>query len=99
MADPIAEATALLSTLMHCRRQARELQACQRGGSGGAGGGDCARQEQAFVTCSHEHLPSVIGHLIKVRARLHGAVCAYLALRQVAQLCPAPCADRRLEVQ
>ena len=32
MAEPIERATALLSTLLHCKQQARALQACQRAG-------------------------------------------------------------------
>ena len=65
MGEPIAQATALLSTLMHCRKQALELQSCRRGSSAG----DCARQEAAFTTCSNEHLPAVIGHLVKIADR------------------------------
>ena len=63
MADPIAQATGLLSTVLHCRKQAAELQTCKRQG------GPCDRQEAAFITCSHEHLPSVVEHLVKIADR------------------------------
>ena len=60
--EPIQQATALLSTLLHCRRQAKELQACQRSDEGRL----CERQEAAFVTCSKEHVGLVVEHLVKV---------------------------------
>lgn len=56
----------MLSTLLHCRRQAIALQRCRQGGSDGR----CEREMAAFATCSEEHLPAVIGHLVKV-ADLH----------------------------
>ena len=62
--EPIARATAMLSTLMHCRRQALALRRCQRGPDAAAGG--CDRETAAFTTCSTENLPRVIGHLVKV---------------------------------
>ena len=58
--DPITQATALLTCLMHCRRQAQALQACQRDGGG------CDREAAVFTTCAQSNLPLVIGHLIKV---------------------------------
>ena len=62
MADEsISRAMAVLSTMLHCRKQARELQACQRGGGGG-----CERQEAAFVTCSEAHAGMVVQHLVKI---------------------------------
>ena len=62
--DPVARATALLSTLLHCRQHALALRACQRGLPAAPSG--CERESAAFVTCSNEHLPQVIGHLIKI---------------------------------
>ena len=58
--DPIEHATALLSTLLHCRTQANALRACKRDGA------TCEAQEAAFVTCSQEHIGLVITHLVKI---------------------------------
>jgi hypothetical protein len=58
--DPVTQAASLLSTLLHCRKQAKELQHCQKQGGG------CERETQAFTTCSVEHMPLVINHLIKI---------------------------------
>jgi len=60
--DVIAQATSLLSTLMHCRRQAQDLQRCQRDQPSRG----CIREQSAFVTCSNEHISLVIGHLVKI---------------------------------
>ena len=61
--DPIEHATALLSTLLHCRNQANQLRACRvRDG----GSGSCEREEAAFVTCSKEHVGLVVQHLVKI---------------------------------
>ena len=60
--DLIEHAAAYLSTLLHCRKQARDLQACQRRD----GGGSCVHEEAAFVTCSQEHIGLVVQHLVKV---------------------------------
>lgn len=62
--DPITHATALLSTLMHCREQARELQACRRGSGNGAT--DCSNREAAFITCSEAHVGMVVQTLVKI---------------------------------
>ena len=61
-ADPIASATGLLSTLMHCRKQAAALQRCKRSGNPAG----CDAEEATFVTCSEEHLPLVVSHLVKI---------------------------------
>ena len=58
--DSISRAMAVLSTMLHCRKQAKDLQACRRGGEG------CARQEAAFVTCSEAHVGMVVQHLVKI---------------------------------
>lgn len=63
--EAITRAAGLLSTLLHCRRQAKELQACQRLATRDSNT-SCAREEAAFVTCSNEHLQLVIGHMIKI---------------------------------
>ena len=54
----------MLSTLLHCRKQAEALRACQRDGVGVADG--CAAQEAAFVTCSQANIGLVIQHLVKI---------------------------------
>ena len=61
--DPIAAAVGLLSTVLHCKKQAAALQRCHQKGE------PCTREEAAFVTCSTEHLPLVIGHLVKIADR------------------------------
>lgn len=66
--DVVAQASQLLTVVLHCRQQAAELQACQERGSGKKllfGGGGCERERAAFVTCSEEHVGAVIGHLVK----------------------------------
>lgn len=59
---PITQAAALLSTVMYCRKQALELQACKAHSAAPS----CERQEAAFTTCSHEHVGQVIQTLVKV---------------------------------
>ena len=61
--EPIERATALLSTVLHCRKQADALRTCRHGGGGDS---SCDRQEAAFVTCSQEHIGLVVGHLAKI---------------------------------
>ena len=61
MPNPIERATAMLSTLLHCRKQADALRACKRSGNE-----SCDAKEAAFVTCSNEHIGLVI-----VRLPLH----------------------------
>ena len=64
--DVVAQASQLLTVVMHCRKQAAELQACQERGSGKRLlSGRCERERAAFVTCSEEHVGVVIGHLVK----------------------------------
>lgn len=64
MDSPITRATAVLSTLLHCRQQARELQACRRDA-----GGNCRREEAAFTTCSEANVGLVVQHLVKIADR------------------------------
>ena len=59
----VEQATSMLTTLLHCKRQASELKACQRTGN------QCPRQHQAYLTCANEHLPAVIGSLVKIADR------------------------------
>ena len=64
--DVVAQASQLLTVVMHCRKQAAELQACQERGTGKRLlSGRCERERAAFVTCSEEHVGVVIGHLVK----------------------------------
>ena len=56
--DEVAQASQLLTVMLHCRRQARELQACTSG--------RCERERAAFATCAEEHVYAVIGHLAKI---------------------------------
>ena len=64
-ADPINPATALLSTTLYCKKQARALQVCQRGTSHT----DCEPERQAFITCSEAHIGLVVSHLVKIADR------------------------------
>ena len=60
-------------------------------------GQPCAREEAAFVTCSQEHLPLVIGHLIKI-ADKH-CTDAILDLQRCQTLNPgSDCANEDLAV-
>jgi hypothetical protein len=64
--EPIARATALLSTLLHCKKQAEALRACKRAAASDAYGRSCDAKEAAFITCSNEHIGLVIQHLVKI---------------------------------
>ena len=61
-AEPIQRATALLSTLMHCRLQAKALQKCKRGEFAAA----CEQEEAAFITCSQANIGLVVQHLVQI---------------------------------
>jgi hypothetical protein len=64
LAEPLERATALLSTTLYCRKQARALQKCQA-----EAGGNCTQCEAAFVTCSKEHIGLVVQHLSQIAER------------------------------
>ena len=68
MNDPIPAASALLCTVLHCRKQAEALQNCYREQNGQTGG-KCSAKEQAFMTCSEAHAGMVVQHLVKVADR------------------------------
>ena len=61
--DPIEHATALLSTLLHCRKQSLALRACRRDPDRLH---PCDAEEAAFVTCSKANIGLVVQHLVKI---------------------------------
>lgn len=70
--DPyVAKAAQLLTVVLHCKQQARELQTCADG---------CARARAAFTTCANEHAHSVVQALVKIAsARCPAEVARYEA--------------------
>mmetsp|Transcript_4901 Transcript_4901/g.14849 ORF Transcript_4901/g.14849 Transcript_4901/m.14849 type:complete len:124 (+) Transcript_4901:223-594(+) len=54
----IAEAAQLLTIVLHCRKQAAQLQTCS--------GQSCVRARAAFTTCANEHAQSVLQALVKI---------------------------------
>ena len=62
--EAIQRACATLSTMLHCKSQARALHKCRREMLGA--GAACQAQEAAFVTCSQAHVGLVVQHLAKI---------------------------------
>ena len=58
--DVVERATSMITALLHFRRQAQELRACQKMRR------DCPREHAAFVTCANEHTAVVIDALVKI---------------------------------
>ena len=72
-APEITQAVKLLTVQLHCRRQALDLQRCQKEGSS-----SCEREIEAYKTCGNEHAHAVTAALTKIAsAKCPDEVAAY----------------------
>ena len=62
--DVVQQASQLLTTYVHCRKEAAGLQACRR--QHGAGSQECARHHSAFVACANASSMQVVSELVKI---------------------------------
>ena len=62
--DEVAEASQLLTVVLHCRKEAHGLRTCQA--QHGPGAQECARHRAAFVSCAEAHTMQVVQSLVQI---------------------------------
>ena len=65
--DEVAEASQLLTVLLHCRKEARGLRTCQT--QHGPDTQECARHRAAFVSCAEAHTMQVVQSLVQIAGK------------------------------